>query len=290
MFKVREPSVTLNPPDQKIFDAINLKVGSDPEFFLFDKAKGRIVPAVGLVPGTKHSPHLLHKGSVQVDGTLVEIGIDPASSEDEFVENHAIVLEQVRELLGPRYELHCGSLGAFHDDEIASLDPIHLKVGCDPEFRFSSIDSKVMHVSKPDKLDPKRIPAGGHIHIGFTEEAPLEDVTFLRDCRKLHEQLSSVLPPIVERTRHDVMYGTYLSTLRIKPYGIEFRAPDSYWTCTEDTVRGVYRVVQESVKLLVGTRGWREPRATSEIRNISYDMRDLINFASNRMSNTVPVF
>jgi len=35
---------------------VNHKIGSDPEVFIFDKAKNEIISSIGIIPGTKMNP------------------------------------------------------------------------------------------------------------------------------------------------------------------------------------------------------------------------------------------
>jgi hypothetical protein len=123
-----------SPEVQELFNSLDLKLGCDPELYLYNTKKKRIVPANGLVPGDKHNPHLVPGGNVQLDGTVLEIGTDPASSADEFLHNIRSIIEWVRNHLGEDYEIRCGSNAKYYSwDSKKLLDGV-LEVGCSAQY------------------------------------------------------------------------------------------------------------------------------------------------------------
>ena len=74
---------------------MELKIGCDPELWIFDKKLGKIISAHGLFPGTKAEPYAVTHGAVQVDGMAAEFNINPASSAEEFTFYVLSVLKDV---------------------------------------------------------------------------------------------------------------------------------------------------------------------------------------------------
>ena len=68
-----------------------MRLGSDPEMFLLEKATGNVVSVCGMIGADKWSPHQyedMPEGyTVQEDNVAVEFGVPPASSAAEFVKH-----------------------------------------------------------------------------------------------------------------------------------------------------------------------------------------------------------
>jgi hypothetical protein len=59
----------------------NVRLGSDPEFFIADKNTGEHVSAVGLIGGSKDLPRFLKYGyGVQEDNVALELTLPPTNS------------------------------------------------------------------------------------------------------------------------------------------------------------------------------------------------------------------
>lgn len=229
---------------------IELSLGADPEFFVFDHEIQEFVPAIGLVPGTKQNPHTLDKGSVQVDGTLVEIGVDPAHSRAAFVRNIKTVLRQVREILGDRYELRCGGAVKYSEEVLKNTPPEAFEVGCDPQYRFktdfTSEHPSLEVVTQTPSTEQGVVFAGGHLHIGVGSGFDITDLSYLWDIRKIVQELhgSGGLPnerlgPSAARRCVCILGMGGGPVIRLKSYGFEYRNPSSFWLCSEQTVKAV---------------------------------------------------
>lgn len=222
------------------------KLGTDPEMFL--KLGGKAISAHGLFPGTKHDPHPLDGGALQVDGLALEFNIDAAKTEDEFVANIKKVLAQTDEFIKavdkdltrefiPYVE--------FDQEYFASLPDESKILGCDPDYSGRTGDRK----PPPEIGDVNFRTAAGHIHIGWTSFEDISDPAHHEDCRFVAEYIGErAFGPDYSKTTCDAEFnrlkyygGDY--AFRPKSYGVEIRFPSNIWLRTEQSQRDAYRTV-----------------------------------------------
>ena len=219
------------------------KIGCDPELFLFDKVLDRIVPACGIVEGSKESPIMLNNGGMlQLDGTVLEFGTPPVDAEgDNFSkalkETLDIIRKQLSDNYGDRYELRCGASAAYSPEDITENHE-GLIVGCSAQYVMVNDNSPTRAIlESTGKLSPNAVPIGGHIHFGFTDKMEsriVEDYSALRYVRALERagvtHLIKDVKCIASKIRNRIMgFPTKTPTIRVKPYGVEFRNLSSYW-------------------------------------------------------------
>lgn len=227
---------------------MNLTIGCDPELFLFDKTKQRIVPAIGLVEGTKQNPKQLVRGTVQLDGTVVEIGTNPAANITSFKDNLRSVLSEVQEMVGDNYELRCGSIAAYHPDDWQFSDT-YLDTGCEAQFVFEG-DTLTRVASNP--YDITAVPTGGHIHVGFGCDLEITDPVLLRSVKMFVDALGMPEIPELDGDRLSLMGMTDKQVVRVKPYGVELRNPSAYWLASPDLLWGMYKLIDWTTTELKG--------------------------------------
>lgn len=235
-------------------------LGCDPELFLFDNELQRIVPAVGKIGGTKHEPLRLTDGTVQLDGTVVEIGTDPATTSEEFLAKLDSVISEVRDMIDPRYDLRCGASAGYHPHDVASIPAHVFDVGCEPDFTLEPEDNGNYRASRRNTaatLSSSCIPVGGHLHVGFGCNLPITSPALVtgagRFCHQLDEKdflLASGYDLSSEAARDDVMGLGYADVVacRIKPYGVEIRNLSSYWLADRRVAVALFNYLQMSVE------------------------------------------
>jgi hypothetical protein len=231
-------------------------LGSDPEFFLFDKQKQTIVSAINKIGGSKNNPLPLPGGSVLEDNVTAEINPIPASNEDEFVIYHQMLMNSLHEHLNKQYSFCIKDSHTFSKDYLENIGPKAFVSGCEPF--FSNIThSEVNHVplSNTDRY------AGGHIHISFKDP---EKVNIGRYVSLLdHVVLNPILRAkrtLYPRTsaRSMTLYGQR-GAFRVKEYGLEYRSPCNIWLRTEESMRWLWKAVQNSISLYNGKSATNEP-------------------------------
>jgi len=220
-----------------------ITIGADPEFFL--ERDGVPVSAYDMIPGTKHKPHPVECGAVQVDGMALEFNIDPAIESQEFVHNINTVLGHLRDMIPPEYDFSYTSVAAFGRDYIKAQPQKARILGCTPDFNaYTGRQNK-----NPSILNPIRT-AAGHIHIGWLSE---NDIAFnarhLAECRVFTKQLDYVLglPSLLvdtDPTRRQ-MYGK-AGAYRPKPYGVEYRVLSNFWLQSDTLKAWVFNSTQQA--------------------------------------------
>ncbi len=205
---------------------MKLLVGGDPEIFLKDGDK--YVSATDFdVPGTKTAPHKVKKGAVQIDGTALEINIDPASDANEFSDNLQTVISEARAFVPKGIEF---VFTPVVDYEKAYFDKIPEKskeLGCDPDYRADTGERNAM----PRPVGTMRT-GSGHIALGWGSGYDPLDAAHFWDCRQMSLRLRSyfdAFKPLWDLDRRrERMYG-HGAAFRPKPFGVEFRSLSNAW-------------------------------------------------------------
>jgi hypothetical protein len=222
---------------------MSITLGCDPELFLFDNLEQRIVPAVGKVGGTKWKPKKVDGGTVQLDGTLVEFGVDPDGDIQPVIND---IRRRLDNRYHGRYELRCGSTARYSAEDI-DFNSSAFDVGCSPQFRFEN--GTLTAVPQAPSEDGV-VHAGGHIHIGFPnipkEHQDINSPVLVQSVN----MFSRMLIPLsggtlsgVERRRCLMMFHP---TIRVKPYGFEWRNPSSIWLA-DKTIYSDMRTLMNSI-------------------------------------------
>lgn len=209
-----------------------IMVGCDPEFGLFDKETNRLVSAHGLLPGTKAKPHVVPRGAIQVDGMMVEFNIDPCKTGSEFASNVDHVLSKIKEYLPTtRYDYIYNPSIFFDPGYIKELPTEATELGCSPDYNAWH-DGGVNPRPSPPSSVPGMRSCGGHIHISWTKDADVTDLSHRWDCCAIVRVLDCYVLPLLERIEPDnfrrELYGKP-GAFRPKPYGVEWRTPSNTW-------------------------------------------------------------
>lgn len=230
---------------------MSILIGCDPELFVRNPNSREFISAHDMIDGTKEHPQLVTDGMIQVDGTALEFGIDPASTEDEFVNRINSVRQTLRDKVDPGYEIVNLPTATFDATYFKSL-PLYAKLlGCTPDFNAWS---GLQNVS-PDGKGPTRA-AGGHIHIGWTsgKDVTGKDKEHWDTCQMVAQQMDYYLgiwsllwdKDDVRRT----MYGK-AGAFRVKPYGVEYRTLSNAWLTNDLLMRWVYRAAKRGTEELL---------------------------------------
>lgn len=253
---------------------MQIKLGCDPELFVVN-AEGKPRSAWGLVPGTKESPHKVDKGAIQVDGMALEFNIDPATTEDEFVENIATVMNELRKATPPEFKFHIKPSVNFHYAILAKQPDEAKELGCQPDFSAYTLKEN----PKPDANTTLRT-ASGHIHIGIGDGFDTSSEEHLLRCATLVKHLDLFLGlrslEWDSDRRRRQLYGNP-GAMRIKPYGVEYRVLSNQWLEKEELVRFVYRQTLACIEDL-RTNGALLP---GDYENICYDIKNGRRYFSN---------
>lgn len=222
---------------------MKLMLGADPEVFIRNIKTGEFVSAHGLIPGTKEKPHKVRNGAVQVDGMAAEFNIDPAETEDEFVNNIKSVMEQLQEMLPKDHEIVITPCATFSDEEWARVPDDAKILGCEPDYNAYTGEE-----NSPPNADRKFRTAAGHIHFGWTEGVEPKHLGHFEACCTLSKELdyhlglaSTFVDCKEESVQRRELYGAP-GAFRPKSYGCEYRVLSNWWLQKEEYMRWVYKI------------------------------------------------
>jgi hypothetical protein len=206
---------------------VQVRVGCDPELFLFSKSRNMYISAEGLVPGTKEDPHPLKDGAVQRDGTALEFNTTPCTSAGEFEDKINSVKEQCQALVGSDIELRAVPFISFDKDYYASLSEDSKRLGCEPDYM-----GWIGVANKRPKSIPFSHTGGGHLHTGWTNGLGPFEMYHFSDCTRLAGLQDTYFSLFVKNwdkdTRRHEMYGKG-AAFRPKDYGVELRSLSNAW-------------------------------------------------------------
>lgn len=214
-------------------------LGADPELFIRNPNTGDFVSAHGKVPGTKHKPHKVPFGAIQIDGTALEFNIDPAATVDEFVHNIQIVKQTIAGYV-PGYNVVAEPVAHYDKNYFDWEVPGSAKeLGCDPDFCGWTLEVN----PRPEPGNRPIRTAAGHIHIGWTDGVDIYDKDHFELCAQVARQMDYYLGVHSllwdqDGTRRD-LYGK-AGAFRPKSYGVEYRVLSNRWLTSEALIRWVY--------------------------------------------------
>ncbi len=215
-------------------------IGCDPEIFV--KQQGKYVSAHGMVRGSKYEPYEVEDGSVQVDGTALEIGIIPASTSTEFLSRIASVTKQLEAMLPDDCRLTYTPTATYEKEYFDSLPKEAVELGCDPDYNAWMLTMN----NRPHTDKPIRTGAG-HIHIGWTaDKDPMSEEHFLessRIVRELDYYLGVVSLDWDTDNERRELYGQ-AGAFRPKSYGAEYRVLSNAWLVSQALTARVYGLVK----------------------------------------------
>lgn len=214
-------------------------LGADPELFMRSPNSGAFVSAHGRIPGTKHEPHKVPFGAVQIDGTALEFNIDPAANADEFVHNIQAVRNTITSMV-PGYNVVAEPTALYDQNYFDWEVPATAKeLGCDPDYSAWTMVTN----PRPEPGNKPMRTAAGHIHLGWTEGADVFNHEHFAKCGAVARQMDYFLgihsllwDP--DSTRRE-LYGK-AGAFRPKPYGVEYRVMSNRWLSDEKLMRWVF--------------------------------------------------
>lgn len=222
------------------------KFGADPEAFILGP-DGKVVPAERFIPGSKSEPFKVELGAVQVDGFAAEFNIDPVDSYEEWERNFDTVIRQLRSYLPSDHRLSFQSAAHIPVDVFEAASETAKELGCSPDYNAWTRDVNPV----PDTShDPYLRTAAGHIHLGWTGDAELDDPQHILNCHDIVKQFDWYLGAWSLKLDRDStrrsLYGK-AGAHRIKPYGVEYRVLSNFWVDSKELRLAVWNRLQVAI-------------------------------------------
>lgn len=117
-------------------DIDKVTLGGDPELFLKSKETGEYVPSFFVMEGDKYNPTPISSEghNIQCDNVMVEYGIPPCKTAEEFVKHNLYVQSYINEKIAEPNNLKMIIFPSARFEEQNLLDERAKKFGCDPDY------------------------------------------------------------------------------------------------------------------------------------------------------------
>lgn len=222
-------------------------LGSDAEVPLVDQS-GAYRSAIGLIGGSKEAPRKTEHGYVQEDNVLAEFNVNPASTEEEFVENTLLILSDLNEIIKPLdLSINIRASALFAQDqlnhELAQL------AGCDPDYDAWSLSENVAPYLGGTNLRS----CGGHLHVAF--DRAKDDMMSRPHLVRILDLVAGVPSILIDKDKERRQLYGKAGAHRPKmieagdPYdGVEYRTLSNFWLTSKDTIGWAFRAVDRAVR------------------------------------------
>ncbi len=209
----------------------DIKLGADPELFVWDKTKQQFKSSIGLIGAGKLRPRPMSPGFfAQEDNVLVEFNIPPVDNRKDFIFAIESGKWQIQKLIGDSFDLRAQASAFIPMEELQH--PEAWQFGCEPD---NNAWKKGEFNTRPiTPMDGFRT-GGGHVHFGYTVNVDaIEEfgLTINSVGVELVKQLDKYLgiPSILmdSDSERRKLYGK-AGAFRPKSYGVEYRVLSSFW-------------------------------------------------------------
>lgn len=212
-------------------------IGADPEFFI--KKNNKHLAAIGLIGGSKDVPRPLKREGFAIleDNVAVEFNIAPCHDHQQFIEAIGYVMNGLKKNILNDYEFSQESAVIFDADQL--VHPQALEFGCEPDFNAWTKDMN----PRPAAVDQALRSAGGHVHVGTTENA----IEVIR-AMDLFLGVPAFKLDVHGKMRRQ-LYGK-AGAFRPKDYGCEYRTLSNFWIFDNALIKWVYDQTEKAVNFV----------------------------------------
>lgn len=222
-------------------DVDKVTIGCDPELFLKSKETGEYVPSFFVMEGDKNKPTDITKEghNIQCDNVMVEYGIPPCKTEDEFVKHNLFVQNYIKEKVADPNNLAMVIFPSARFEEQNLLDERARKFGCDPDYNAHTggTPNTVGNTDTPWRC------SGGHIHVGYENHNYKTNMAIVKAMDLF---LSIPLILMEPENKRKEMYGK-AGAFRHQKHGVEYRVTSNFIYSSEELMRWAY---QQTLKAL----------------------------------------
>lgn len=204
---------------------ITTSFGNDPEVMIWDKAKGKIVSSIGLIPDKKDPIQLGDDIRMYSDNVLVEFATPPSPTKKQFIETIRKALVRMQAYFGSGYRLIPKTSHMYDEAELGpkpekmyGLLPVPWEIGCNPSFDVYLEEQKI-----PTPFQDGLRTGSFHIHLGAS---CLNDWPSKIAMVKLLDLFVGCSGVVFDRDdtslARRLLYGQ-AGEFRPTPYGVEYR-------------------------------------------------------------------
>lgn len=218
----------------------NVKLGADPELFIYDIEKEEFVSAVGFCGGTKEKPIIISEEgfALQEDNVMLEFNIPPSFTKKEFVNNIQYMLSYINTILPSNWVTKIEPSARFDYKYLGNEQA--MTFGCSPDMNAWTMEEN----PKPEGEATNLRTAGGHIHIGYSNPTDATSSNLIK-CLDLFLGVSlAILEPENERKS---LYGNF-GACRFKTYGVEYRTPSNFWLSSTEMIEFAYEQTMKAIE------------------------------------------
>jgi hypothetical protein len=206
-----------------------IKIGTDPEVFLYDNLSERFEPSELFISGSKKNPLILSElgegFKVLCDNVMVEFNVPPASSPHKFMSNLSIVQQWMKMDFPENISIKAVPSAEFDMQRLNSF-PGSLEFGCEPDYNVYS-----ERENTPPELGSTNMRfAGGHIHIGYKN--PNKETS--KNIIKAMDLFLGVSAVILDSDKIRSKYYGTAGRMRLTKYGAEYRTLSNFWLATKE--------------------------------------------------------
>lgn len=219
----------------------DIKLGADPEFFLYDKIKEEVISAEGIIGGTKQEPTPISEVGhyIQEDNIMAEFNIPPAIDAASFSRDIQFVLDYVNNMTAETIVPYIKASAEVNPDYLNT--PQAKMFGCDPDLNVWTRDKN----PKPSSHTNLRT-CGGHIHVGFSP-ITIEASEAIIKAMDLFLGVPSIIMDTDTRRRE--MYGN-AGAFRFKAYGVEYRTLSNFWIENDELRQWAFNNTIEAIEFI----------------------------------------
>lgn len=223
----------------------NITIGADPELFIINEETGKVVSAVGIIPGEKKKPFIdpsWEKGfGLETDNILAEFNIPPVNSCLSFVNNILFMQNYIRSFvkkINPNYNIKCVASQTVPEEELQSKQA--KMFGCDIDY---NVYTKKSNPKPKGELTNTR-SGGFHIHCGYENHNTITSLELI----KLFDVYLGI-PSVIKDPDKDrrSLYGK-AGCFRLTPYGFEYRTLSSAMMKDRDTLYFVWDQLEKAIR------------------------------------------
>lgn len=209
-------------------------IGTDPELFIQDE-NGNVVSSIGIIPGEKHSPHLIDDEgrAIMIDCTAMEYTTLPAKSKEEFIGENKKMLAYIEQYLTKKnLKPLISSYEEFTDEQLNN--PIAQTLGCEADY-----DLWKKSINEKPNVTGNGRSAAGHIHIGYDNPTVEISEELMRAFDLFVTVPSLLIDNNIKAVKRRSLYGK-AGAARFQPHGLEARTLSNFWLTDENLMGWVY--------------------------------------------------